>query len=84
MKPTETIKRKLNLRKRLLKSLKSNPTNDQRDCIKSLNTEKKHHFQKIKNNSIRRKIQPGNSKSLWDAVNIAKNINVQQMPQKNE
>ena len=46
-KPTDTIKRKINLRKRLLKSIKDIPTNAQRDRIKSLNVEIKHHFQKI-------------------------------------
>ena len=79
-KPTNTIKRKINLRKRLLKSIKDNPTNAQRDRIKSLNVEIRHHFQKIKTDSIRRKILPGDSKSLWDAVKVAKDINVQQIP----
>ena len=31
--------------------------------------------------SIRRKILPGNSKSLWDAVKIAKNINIPTIPE---
>ena len=82
LKPSPTIKRKLNLRKRLLKSLQRTPSNELRDRIGTLNTEIKHHFHNIKSNNIRRKILPGNSKSLWDAVNIAKDVNMQQMPHK--
>ena len=80
LKPTAKIKRKLDLRKRLLKSLQCTPSNELQNRIKTLNTEIKHHFLNIKSNSIRPKILPGNSKSLWDAVNIAKDVNAQQMP----
>ena len=43
-KPTGVIKRKINLRKKLLKNLKNNPTNSLRDRIKNLNVEIKKHF----------------------------------------
>ena len=80
--PTATIKNKIHLRKRLLKKLEKNPSNALRDRIKNLNVEIRHHFQSIKTKSIRRKITPGNSKSLWDAVKIAKNVNITQLPEK--
>ena len=80
--PTTTIKNKISLRKRLLKNLNKKPSNELRNRIKNLNVEIRHHFQSQKTISIRRKITPGSSKSLWDAVKIAKNINIQQLPQK--
>ena len=78
--PNETIKRKLNLRKKLLKILKINKTDTIRNRIKNLNVEIKRHFLIKKTKSIRRKITPGNSKSLWDAVKIAKDVNNPKLP----
>ena len=78
----EWFKNKIYLRKRLLKNLDKNPSNELRNRVKNLNFEISHHFQSLKTQSVRRKITPGNSKSLWDAVKLAKNINIQQMPQK--
>ena len=76
----DVIKRKLNLRKKLLRSLKTNKTNVLRDRIKNLNVEIKRHFLIKKAKAIRRKITPGNSKSLWHAVNIAKDANIPLLP----
>ena len=76
----EVIKRKLNLRKKLLKTLKTNKTNVIRDRIKNINVEIKRHFLIKKANAIRRKIIPGNSKSLWQAVKIAKDVNIPILP----
>ena len=76
----EVIKRKLNLRKKLLKTLKTNKTNVIRDQIKNINVEIKRHFLIKKANAIRRKIIPGNSKSLWQAVKIAKDVNIPMLP----
>ena len=76
----DVIKRKLNLRKRLLKSLKTNKTNVLRDRVNNLNVEIKRHFLIKKTKAIRRKIMPGNSKSLWHAVNIAKDANIPLLP----
>ena len=74
------VKRKINLRKKLLSRLKQNPNNDLRDRIKSLNFEIRNHFSNIKRSEIRAKIIPGNSKSLWDAVKLAKNVNIPKLP----
>ena len=74
------IKNKLNLRKRLLKSLDKRPSNILRDRIKNLNCEIKNHYRNQKFNSIQRSIIPGNSKSLWTAVKIANNQNINKIP----
>ena len=60
--------------------MKTNPSNTLRDRIKNLNFEIKQHFHSCKSKAIRRKILPGNSKSLWDAVKIAKDINITSLP----
>ena len=78
--PSPIIKRKINLRKKLLKQSKILKTNALRDRIKNLNVEIKRHFLIKKRNSIRRKIVPGNSKSLWEAVKIAKDSNKPKIP----
>ena len=70
-KPCPVIKNKFNLRNRLLKIQKQRPTLDLKKRIKNLNIEIKNHFRFQKRNNIRRKIVPGNSKSLWKAVNEA-------------
>ena len=80
-KPPKNIKHKLNLRKRLLKTLNNSPSNSLRDRIKNLNIEIKNHFVSQKRNNIQRSIIPGNSKTLWKAVNIAKNINPNPIPE---
>ena len=48
--------------------------------LKLLNKEIKSFFHIQKSNSIRRNIIPSNSKSLWDAVRIAKDKNIQNLP----
>ena len=75
------IKNKINKRNRLSKKLKShlNP-NSIRNEIKSLNKDIKSFFHKTKAKSIRKTIIPGNSKSLWDAVKKAKDLNTQNLP----
>ena len=80
LKPPAQIKRKINLRKRLLNSLKTNPSNILRDRIKNLNIEIKNHFMYEKMKTLQRSIIPGNSKSLWKAVKIAKNTNADEIP----
>ena len=81
LKPSNTIKRKLNLRKKLLKRQQNNPTNEIRDRIKNLNVEIKLHYLNMKRNNMQRMIIPGNSKSLWSAVKISKNINIAKIPE---
>jgi exonuclease III len=76
------IKRKIQLRRKLLNKANTNPTNANRDRIKQLNIEIKKHISQLKSNSIRKNIIPGNSKSLWDAVKKAKDINTPKLPSK--
>ena len=76
------IKRKIQLRRKLLNKANTNPTNANRDRIKQLNTEIRKHITQLKSDSIRKRIIPGNSKSLWDAVKKAKDINTPQLPTK--
>ena len=80
LKEPKIINQKLNLRKKLLKKLKNEKTNLLRDRVKNLNHEIRSHFLSKKSKTVRRNIRPGNSKSLWDAVKIAKDINISKMP----
>ena len=64
----------------LIKVLKRTKTNIIRDRVKNFNVEIKRHSLIKKSISIRRKIIPGNSKSLWDAVKIAKDTNNPKIP----
>ena len=58
-----------------------NPQNiEVRPVIKHLNKEIKTFFFKQKQTQVRRGILPGNSKSLWDAVKIAKGVNTPSLP----
>ena len=66
------IKNKLNIRKRLLRSIKGNPNEEKRLRIKHLNIEIRNFYYGKTRLKVRRGILPGNSKSLWDAVKIAK------------
>ena len=75
------IRNKLNKRKRFLKKQKTDPTLERHLHIKTLNKEIKNHFFKLKRDKIRRGILPGNSKSLWSAVNLAKDINIKGLPE---
>ena len=79
-KPCPTVKRKLNLRNRLLKSLKKRPTLDLKNRVKNLNVEIRNHFRFLKRNDVRRKIIPGNSKSLWNAVKMSKDNAINSLP----
>jgi hypothetical protein len=74
------IKKKLNKRKRLLQTQKNNPTSDRQQNIKILNKEIRYFFNSDKRKNVRRGIIPGNSGSLWCAVNIAKDVNNNNLP----
>ena len=79
--PPRHIKNKINRRNRLLKKIKSNPNpQSTRQEIKDLNKEIKTFFFKSKSKNVRKGIIPGNSKSLWDAVKKAKDINSNTLP----
>ena len=79
-KPCPIIKRKLNLRNRLLKLLKRRPTLELRNRIRNLNFEIRNHFYSKKRDDVRRQIIPGNSKSLWNAVNMSKDNAIYPLP----
>ena len=74
------IRNKLNRRKRLLKQQKNNHTIEKKLSIQTLNSEIKFYFMERKKKKVRQGIIPGNSKSLWSAVNIAKDINIVSLP----
>ena len=74
------IKRKISLRKRLITKLRQNPTDDLKKRVKNLNIEIKYHFNLNKRMRVRKGIIPGNSRSLWKAINIAKDINSNEIP----
>ena len=78
--PTRKIKSKVSLRKRLLKNYKSNPNQVTKDRIRNLNVEIKQFYTNQKKYYIQRSILPNNSKSLWKAVKIAKNVNIEKLP----
>ena len=80
--PPRHIKTKINRRNRLLK--KSNNNNNAlntRQEIKILNREIKGFFHTAKSKNVRKGIIPGNSKSLWNAVNRAKDTNSLSLPE---
>ena len=74
------IKTKLNTRRKLLSKLKSRPTTELNKRVKNLNFEIRNFFKIKKRNSIQRSIIPGNPKSIWNAVKVAKNTNVANIP----
>ena len=75
------VKNKINKRNRLKKKLSTHPDpNCIRQEIKTLNKEIKSYFHKLKSKNVRKGIVPGNSKSLWDAVKKAKDLNVKNLP----
>jgi hypothetical protein len=74
------IKKKLNKRKRLLQTQKYSPTNDRQQTIKNLNKEIRSYFTSDKRKNVRRGIVPGSSRSLWCAVNNAKDVYTNSLP----
>ena len=76
------INNKLNKLKRLLKIFNKNKTTEHKDKIKILDKEIRQYYYQKKKNSVRSKIIPNNTKSLWDAVRIAKDLNIQNLPDK--
>ena len=61
--------------------MKTRPTLDLKSRINNLNMEIRGHFYDAKRNKIRRNLRPGDSKSLWQAVNAAKDIGTSSLPQ---
>ena len=81
--PPQFIKSKINKRNNLKKKIKHNHVNQQvlQQNLKSLNKEIKNFFYQNKTKSVRRGILPGNSKTLWDAVRVAKDLNSSPLPE---
>ena len=69
-----------NARKNHLKKFKIRPTDILKQKIKQIDFQIKKHFYQEKCKKIRRGILPGNSKSLWTAVRLAKNQNIESFP----
>ena len=65
----------------MLRHLKSRPTLELKICIKNLNAEIRTKFYSTKRTNVRRNLRPGDSKSLWNAVNVAKDIGTNALPQ---
>ena len=78
--PNFHIKRKLNTRKILLNVFKRNPTLELKARIKNLNFEIRTHYYSEKRKNVRKNLIPGNSKSLWKAVNTARDTGVTSIP----
>ena len=74
------IKRKINKRQKLMKLRKRNSSHDLKRRINCLNVEIKHFYLAKKKAIVRKGILPGNNKSLWTAVNIAKDIGTPDIP----
>ena len=66
------IRNKEYLRKRLLKRKKNKPTNVLSERIKMLDSKIKIYYHGLRRKKVRKDILPGNTKSLWNAVKIAK------------
>ena len=71
---------KINIRKRLLKKIKSNPTIEHRNRIRNLNTEIRNFFKSIKRNEVRRGLIPNNTESIWRSVKKAKDQDCSRLP----
>jgi hypothetical protein len=72
----------LNKQKRLLKKFNKRKDPETKARIKVHDKEIKQYYYQKKKSLVRSKIIPNNSKSLWDAVKLAKNLNIQNLPDK--
>ena len=73
--------RKMNRRNNLLKKRKVRDlTEAEKEEIKSINKSMKSFYYEERKQKVRRRIVPGNNKSLWDAVRIAKDIEPTPLP----
>ena len=73
--PSVRLKPKINRKRRLLKLFKSTKNPNLPTQIRALNVEILAEIKKSKRACVRRSLVPGNSKSLWNAVNYARDIN---------
>ena len=77
-----SIKNILNKRHRFLKNFKRNPSKELKAKITELDLLVRIYFVNNKRKDVRRGILPGNSKTLWNVVHIAKDTNIQTLPNK--
>ena len=70
----KSIKQKINKRNRLLKKRKTQPSTTLRKEIGNLNAEIRTFYYNKKKSFVRHGILPGNCKSLWTAVKLAKDV----------
>jgi exonuclease III len=69
-----------NKRKKLLSRLKTSRSPNIKDQIKTLDSKIRSFYHKRKTNDVRRSIIPGNTSSLWKAVNVAKDVHKNTLP----
>ena len=80
-KVSKILKSKLNRRSHLLKKRKHHTqAENEKEELKALNKFIRHYHYEERRMHIRRKIIPGNNKSLWDAVKIAEDIEPTPLP----
>ena len=78
---SKILKSKLNRRSHILKKRKHHIQSEgEKQELKALNKFIRHYHYEERKMHIRRKIIPGNNKSLWDAVKIAKDIEPTPLP----
>jgi hypothetical protein len=70
----------MNLRKRLIKKMRKDKSVELRLRVRSINPEIKGFWNENKNKQVRRTIKPGNSQSLWKAVKIVNDVNLDSLP----
>ena len=56
--------------------LKKNPSHEIKIRVKELDKAIRNHFRLEKRKKVRKGIVPGNSASLWKAVNLAKDLGI--------
>ena len=78
--PSVKLKPKIIKKRRLLKIFKATKNPLVHSKIKALDAEILSEIKNSKRASVRRSLVPGNSKSLWNAVNHAKDINNNNIP----
>ena len=64
----------------LCQCVKTNPCGIKHEQIKALNKELKTYYNMKKAKRVRKCIVPGNTSSIWKAVNIAKDLNSPDLP----
>ena len=80
-KVSKIMKSKLNRRNHLLKKRKHHAqTENEKKELKALSKFIRHYHNEERRTHVRRKIIPGNNKSLWDAVKIARDIEPTPLP----